>query len=122
MTPEKRYSVASMFNALGGISGLLSIGVVFWNGGKVVEKVENQEVRINGQDQRINKIENDGSNGLKRHEGLDDQRVTDISARLRRCEDDGQAIRNNLSDIKGDLREIKAYLGINGNTPITKPK
>lgn len=102
---ERKYNIIGIFNMVGGVSGMLSIALLVWNGGKVVAMVENHEQRLEG-------IEVRGSSGLQRHEALDDQRVGDITSRLRRCEDDGAQIRATLADIKGDLREIKAHLGI----------
>lgn len=102
---ERKPTIIGLFNAVGGLSGLLSISLLVWNGGKIVAKVDNHE-------DRINRVEVSGSVGLQKHEALDDQRVSDIRLRLNRLEDESVAIHNTLSDIRGDLREIKAHMGI----------
>lgn len=116
---ERKTTVIGVFNAIGGLSGLLSISLLVWNGGKLVAKVDNHE-------ERISRVETSGSVGLQKHEALDDQRVSDMRLRLNRLEDESVAIHNTLSDIRGDLREIKAYMGIfpggtNGHNNNKKP-
>lgn len=139
---ERKPTIIGLFNAIGGLSGLLSISMLFWQGGKLVEKVNgvaqscatlgievsahsshitrlDTEVEAHGQ--RINKVEANGSPGLQKHEALDDQRVADIRQRINRVEDESIVIRGALTDIRGDLREIKAHMGISNGNNNKKP-
>lgn len=71
---QKKNLAASVFNFLGGLSGLISIGLIIWKGGILVATVDNHG-------KRLDNIEMGGSIGLREHVKLDDERINDIKQR-----------------------------------------
>lgn len=72
--------VSSVFNFLGGVSGLLSICVVFWRGGAIEKQVD-----VTAKD--VTEIRQTGSAGLREHVKMDDERVMDLARRMGQLED-----------------------------------
>lgn len=72
--------VSSLFNLLGGVSGLLSICVVFWRGGAIEKQVD-----VTAKD--VTEIRQTGSAGLREHVRMDDERVSDLARRMAQLED-----------------------------------
>jgi hypothetical protein len=68
-----------MFNAIGGVSGLLSIVLLVWRGGALVQQV-------NDHDRRIVAVEQFGSSALGTHVKYDDERVQTLKERTLRLE------------------------------------
>lgn len=71
---QKKNLAASVFTFLGGVSGLISIALIVWKGGAIVNTIE-----IHGR--RLDTIEANGSIGLREHVKMDDERVSDIRQR-----------------------------------------
>lgn len=103
---EKRTFLTSAFNLVGGVSGLLSLGLLVWNGGNLWRQVQEHE-------RRLGSIEVGGSNRLQVHEGLDNERINDLrvsrddsNRRMLKLEDAILA----LAEIRGDVKTINTRL------------
>lgn len=103
---EKRTFLTSAFNLVGGVSGLLSLGLLVWNGGNLWRQVQEHE-------RRLGNIEVGGSNRLQVHEGLDNERINelknsrdDMARRVAKMED---AVLS-LIEMRGDVKSINARL------------
>lgn len=97
---EKPKSViVGAFNFLGGLGGLISICLLVWRGGALVQTV-------NDHGRRIDNIELGGSIGLREHVKLDDERVADIKLQTARLTN----ITDKQTDALADIRVIKSTM------------
>lgn len=103
---ERTTKLSSLFNLVGGISGLISISLIIWQGGQLYQRVEDHG-------KRLDRIEVAGSGGLREHVKGDDERVMDIrqrlvdqSTRLTHIED----VNTKLLELSGELKAVNAKL------------
>lgn len=88
---------------MGGLSGILSILAIIFYGGQMAARLESHEARLT-------KIEDRGSSGLLQHELVDNERVSDIKARVSKLEEVVNGINTSLSEIRGDIRGIRVRI------------
>jgi hypothetical protein len=79
MSENRKSNLMAVLNAVGGISGILSIGLVIFSGGSLVEKVR-------GMDVRLNVLESGGTGNFRAHEARDDDRDAAQNVRLDKLE------------------------------------
>jgi predicted membrane chloride channel (bestrophin family) len=80
---ERRTLVASVFSAVGGVSGVIAIALVIWRGGAMAENQRFHEVRLTTMEGIMN---NAGSLGLQKHVAIDDARSAVDEQRIERLE------------------------------------
>ena len=73
------FAIREVFNLIGGVSGLLSIGLLVFKGGAITQVVTEHE-------RRIEWVERNGSASLGEHVKYDDERVKNLNERVIRVE------------------------------------
>lgn len=96
---ERKNILVSVFNLLGGMSGLLAIGLVVWKGGALAQTVIDHG-------RRLDSIESSGSVGLREHVKLDDERVKEMQVRISTSE----AVAGKVTELVGEVRVINVKL------------
>jgi hypothetical protein len=79
MSENRKSNLMAVLNAVGGISGILSIGLVIFSGGSLVEKVR-------GMDVRVQTLEATSGPSFHAHEAKDDDRDAAQNLRLEKLE------------------------------------
>lgn len=96
---QKKNALASVFNLVGGMSGLLSIALLIWKGGALMQKVDDH-------DRRILTIESNGSGALIAHDREDKTHHAAADTRLTRLEDGFMKMLENVAEIRSDTRSL----------------
>ena len=91
--------VKEIFNLIGGLSGLLSIALLVFKGGVLLQTV-------NDHDRRIVQMENGGSSMAREHVKLDDERVTSLKERTAKLE----AIMASIPNIERDVAVLRVQI------------
>ena len=79
MSETKKMNFMAVLNAVGGVSGIMSIGLVIFSGGTLVEKVRGMDVRLQA-------VESSGTGSFKSHQTQDDERDAMQNIRLEKLE------------------------------------
>lgn len=105
----------SMFNMIGGVSGLLAFALVIWRGGAV-------ERQVNVNTGRIDQLETIGSPNFRMHESSDDERVRELSRRIGQAEElakqsvdlkiEVRVLGSKLDNITKQLEDLKAAAAV----------
>lgn len=112
---EKREHVAEQKNNgpllvagvwLSFLASVVALGGVVWKGGALQQTVINLEQQRALEVSRIDRLEKDGSGGLKAHEVMDDVRVNGLEKRLSNVEQTMATI----AAMQADIREIRTRL------------
>ena len=88
--------VKEIFNLIGGLSGLLSIALLVFKGGVLLQTVDDHG-------RRISTMENGGSSLAREHIKLDDERVTNLKERTAKLE----AIMSSIPNIERDVAVMR---------------
>lgn len=94
------------FNLLSNISGLLAIGLVVFNGGALVERVDNHE-------KRISHIEASGSPPIAEHIKLDDEREARTRAdivEIKTAAKQAASVKDEVSAVRGELAVVNVKM------------
>jgi hypothetical protein len=101
---ERKNSVISkFFNTIGGVSGLLSIAVIVYSGGKLVNRLDSVEMKVA-------LIERDGSRNASEYIAANNQWKTDTEERIARMETSVLTILPALPRIEAKLDSLKETL------------
>ena len=111
MSTEPKILFSSTFNFLGGVSGLLSLALIIWNGGTLWQMVHDHG-------RRIDSIEQSGSSGLREHVKEDTERVRDLQDRMKRQEE----VSLRVVELSGDVKVISVKLDALKEAMIPKSK
>jgi hypothetical protein len=99
-TGKKRADmVKEVFNLIGGLSGLLSIALLIFKGGVLLQTVDDH-------DRRIVQMEQGGSSLAREHIKLDDERVQNLKERTARLE----AIMASIPNIERDVAVMRVQV------------
>ena len=91
--------LTEIFNFVGGISGLLSIGLLVFRGGALLQT-------INDHDRRIVQMEIGGSSLAREHIKLDDERVATLKDRTAKIE----AVMASIPNIERDVAVLRVQI------------
>jgi hypothetical protein len=91
--------VKEIFNLIGGLSGLLSIALLVFKGGVLLQTVDDH-------DRRIGVMEQGGSSMAREHIKLDDERVTSLKERTAKLE----AIMSSIPNIERDVAVLRVQI------------
>jgi hypothetical protein len=91
--------LTEIFNFVGGISGLLSIGLLIFRGGALLQVVSDH-------DRRIIQMENGGSSLAREHIKLDDERVATLKDRTSKLE----AVMALIPNIERDVAVMRVQI------------
>ena len=95
--------VKEIFNLIGGLSGLLSIALLVFKGGVLLQTVDDH-------DRRIGVMEQGGSSMAREHIKLDDERVQSLKDRTAKLEAIMSSIPNIERDVAVMRRDIDAIV------------
>lgn len=97
---------------------IATLCILVWKGGMMAERQDANTKDIASQSGRIDRLESQGSGGLRAHVDMDDTRIKGLADRLNKAED---AIMS-LSVIRTDVAEIKTSVEfLTGKRTIPKP-
>lgn len=104
---ERQKTLAqSVFSFLGGVSGLISIGLIVWKGGILWSVVETHTEKLATHERRFESIESSGSMGLREHVKLDDVRVAELQAEQK----NQREVSNKVIELVGEVKLVNFKL------------